>query len=51
MARQVLTDEEIPIIAKNVVEYAETHDNSVLKLLQQKLVDLEKQKNSLTNKS
>lgn len=49
MARQVLTDEEIPKIAKNVVEYADTHDNSDLKQLQRRLVELDKQTNSLMN--
>ena len=49
MAREVLTDEEIPIIAKNVVEYAESHDNSDLKYLQDKLKDLNRQNESLTN--
>ena len=49
MAREVLTDKEIPIIAKNVVEYAEKHDNSDLKYLQDKLKDLKRQNESLTN--
>ena len=49
MAREVLTDKEIPIIAKNMVEYAESHNNSDLKYLQAKLKDLNKQNESLTN--
>lgn len=47
MAREVLTDKEIPIIAKNMVEYAESHNNSDLKYLQAKLKDLNKQNESL----
>ena len=46
MAREVLTDKEIPIIAKNMVEYAESHNNSDLKYLQAKLKDLNKQNES-----
>lgn len=47
VAREVLVDEEIPIIAKHIVKNAESHDNSDLKHLQNKLKDLDKQKERL----
>lgn len=49
MAREVLTDKTIPIIAKNVIKYAEKNDLSELKQLKQTMITLEKQKNNLTN--
>ena len=49
MAREILTDEEIPLIAKHIIEYAESHDNSDLKYLKNKLTNIHKQSNNLMN--